>query len=70
MLEVYRSLVALRRAHPELRDPSLVDTRVEVSDDDRRVLLHRGPYVVDVDLDAERAEGRRGDEVVWSSDER
>jgi maltooligosyltrehalose trehalohydrolase len=70
VLEVYRSLVALRRAHPELRDPSLVDTRVEVSDDDRRVLLHRGPFVVDVDLDAERAEVRRGDEVVWSSDER
>jgi maltooligosyltrehalose trehalohydrolase len=70
VLETYRSLVALRRTHPELRSPWLADTVVEVSDDDRRVALHRGPFVVEVDLDAERAEVRRGDDVVWSSDAR
>lgn len=67
VLDTYRSLVALRRAHPELRDPSLADVRVETSDTDRHVLLHRGPFVVDADLRAERVEVRRGDEVLWSS---
>lgn len=67
VLETYRSLVALRREHPELRDPSLADVVVEVSDDDRRVVMHRGPFVVDVDLRAERVEVRRGDELVWTS---
>ncbi len=67
VLETYRALVALRRAHPELRDPSLADVVVETSDDDRHVVLHRGPFVVDVDLRAEGVEVRRGDHVLWSS---
>jgi maltooligosyltrehalose trehalohydrolase len=67
VLQTYRALVALRRTHPELRDPSLADVVVETSDDDRRVVLHRGPFVVGADLRAEVAEVRRGDEVLWSS---
>lgn len=67
VLATYRSLLALRREHPELRDPSLVDLVVETSDDDRRVVMHRGPFTVDVDLRAGRAEVRRGGDVVWST---
>jgi maltooligosyltrehalose trehalohydrolase len=67
VLETYRALVALRRAHPELRDPSLADVVVETSDDDRHVVMHRSGFVVDVDLRAEVVEVRRGDDVLWSS---
>ncbi|KQO39491.1 malto-oligosyltrehalose trehalohydrolase [Aeromicrobium sp. Leaf245] len=67
VLETYRSLVALRREHPELRDPSLADLVVEVSDDDRHVVMHRGPFRVEVDLDAARAVVLRDGDVVWAS---
>lgn len=67
VLDVHRSLVALRREHPELRDPSLADLAVTVSEDDRHLVMTRGPFRLHVDLDAQRAEVRRGDEVVWSS---
>ena len=42
MLETYRSLIALRRARPELADPRLDRFRVESADDGRVVVLHRG----------------------------
>lgn len=64
VLEAYRALVALRRQHPELRDASLADVRVEV--EGPRVRLHRGRFTVEVDRDAESVVVRRGDEVVWS----
>ena len=67
VLDTYRPLVALRREHPELRDPSLAELVVETSDDDRRLVLHRGPFRVHVDLDAEQVDVRRGDDLVWSS---
>ena len=46
MLEVYRTLIALRREHPELSDPSLGDLTVEVAADDSWLVLHRGRFRV------------------------
>lgn len=68
VLRAYRELIALRRAHPELRDPSLTD--LVVAQDGSRLVLHRGPFHVEVDLADERAVVSRGDEVVWSFSQR
>lgn len=46
MLEVYRSLIALRRQHPELSDPSLGDLTVDVAADDSWLVMHRGRFRV------------------------
>ncbi|MFS0884445.1 malto-oligosyltrehalose trehalohydrolase [Aeromicrobium sp. 179-A 4D2 NHS] len=46
MLEVYRSLIALRRQHPELSDPSLGDFTVDVAADDSWLVMHRGRFRV------------------------
>lgn len=64
VLDAYRALAALRRQHPELRDASLADVRVE--HDGPRLTMHRGPFAIDVDRDAESVVVRRGDETVWS----
>ncbi|MBB4931561.1 maltooligosyltrehalose trehalohydrolase [Lipingzhangella halophila] len=42
VLEAYRSLIALRRARPELADPRLHRFRVDAADDGRVLVLHRG----------------------------
>ena len=52
ILELHRSLIALRREHPELSDPSLTDFRVEVADDDSWLVMHRGRFQVRVDFAA------------------
>jgi len=52
ILELYRSLIALRREHPELSDPSLTDFSVEVADDDSWIVMHRGRFQVRVDFAA------------------
>ncbi len=64
MLEAYRALVALRRQHAELRDASLADVGVE--HDGPRLTLHRGPFAIHVDRDAESVQVRRCAETVWS----
>lgn len=46
MLEVYRALIALRRQHPELSDPSLSDLTVDVATDDSWLVMHRGRFRV------------------------
>ncbi|RYJ07319.1 MAG: malto-oligosyltrehalose trehalohydrolase, partial [Actinomycetales bacterium] len=51
VLEAYRALIALRREHAELRDPSFAS--LGVHDDGRRIELERGPFRVVVDLEAE-----------------
>ncbi|AWB92917.1 malto-oligosyltrehalose trehalohydrolase [Aeromicrobium chenweiae] len=56
VLETYRSLIALRREHPELSDPSLDGFRVEVADDDSWLVMHRGAWQVRVDFAAETYE--------------
>jgi maltooligosyltrehalose trehalohydrolase len=51
LLRWYRDLLALRKAHPELRDPRL--DRVDVTWQDRRLRLRRGGYDVLVNLTGE-----------------
>jgi maltooligosyltrehalose trehalohydrolase len=50
ILELHKSLIALRREFPELSDPSLADFRVEVADDDSWIVMHRGRFQVRVDF--------------------
>jgi maltooligosyltrehalose trehalohydrolase len=50
ILELHKSLIALRREHPELSDPSLENFSVEVADDDSWIVMHRGPFQVRVDF--------------------
>ncbi|MCW2831850.1 MAG: treZ, partial [Aeromicrobium sp.] len=60
MLDEYRSLIALRREHPELRDPSLDTFVVEVADNDSWLVMHRGSWRVRVDFVAETWEATSG----------
>ena len=50
LLRVYRELIALRRAWPELSDPWLDKVDVDFDDDARTVVLHRGRLRVAVNL--------------------
>ena len=50
MLETYARLIALRRQHPELSDPSLGELVVDVGPDDSWIVLHRGRLRVAVNL--------------------
>ena len=50
MLQWYRSLIALRKARPELTDPRMTQTRVDVDEDARTVFVHRGGLVIAVNL--------------------
>ncbi len=65
VLDAYRSLVALRRQHPELRDASLAAVEVD-HDGGPRLTMHRGPFMIEVDRDAESVVVRRGGETMWS----
>lgn len=55
LLDCYRSLIALRRAHPELTDPWLGNLRVEVDSNARWVVLHRGRITLVVNLASQPA---------------
>ncbi len=48
VLATYRALIALRRAHPELVDPSLTRFAVTAADDDAWLVMHRGDLRVAV----------------------
>jgi maltooligosyltrehalose trehalohydrolase len=48
LLEWYRALIALRRAHPEFTDPDL--TRVRVEAGDTWLIMHRGRFRVAANL--------------------
>jgi maltooligosyltrehalose trehalohydrolase len=50
MLELYRSLVALRRRLPQLTDPSFARTRCMVDEESRLFTMHRGEVVVVVNF--------------------
>jgi maltooligosyltrehalose trehalohydrolase len=50
LLRVYRELIALRRAWPELSDPWLDKVDVDFDEDSRTVVLHRGRLRVAVNL--------------------
>ena len=57
MLEWYRTLLRLRREHPELRDPDLHSVEVEILDDDT-LTMRRGP----ITITATRRAGGNGEE--------
>lgn len=50
----YKRLIALRRAHPDLSDPSLVGFQVDVGES--TIVMHRGSMQVRVDFAAESFE--------------
>src|SRR5579875_431991 len=53
MLELYRSLIALRHRHPELADPRLDRFTVESGPGQRWLVLHRGPLRLACNLSGE-----------------
>ena len=53
LLEVYRSLIALRRTEPELADPRLDRVRCDADPGARTLVLHRGSLRLVVNLAAE-----------------
>jgi maltooligosyltrehalose trehalohydrolase len=50
LLDWYRSLLALRRARPELTDPRLDRVRVSYDEEARWLLVHRGPLRIAANL--------------------
>ena len=56
LLAVHRSLLALRRAHPDLVDPDLSAVEVEWDDADRWMVIRRGTLRVVVNLSGEERE--------------
>ncbi len=53
LLAWYRLLLRLRREHPELGDPDLAAVRVRFDEEQRWLVVHRGPYRIAVNLGAE-----------------
>ena len=53
LLQVYRELIALRKAWPELSDPWLDEVEVATDDAARTVVLHRGRLRVACNLGTE-----------------
>ncbi|GAA0601607.1 malto-oligosyltrehalose trehalohydrolase [Kutzneria viridogrisea] len=66
-LAVYRELIALRRAHPELTDPRLDRLRVEFDESARWIVLHRGELRLACNLGAQPAVLPLTGEVLFSS---
>ena len=58
LLQVYRELIALRRAWPELSDPWLERVDVDFDEDARTVVLHRGRLRVATNLGSGPGEHR------------
>ena len=58
MLELYRSLIELRRTEPDLADPQLDLVEVSFDEDARWLLIRRGELFVAVNL-AEQAQWSR-----------
>ncbi|MDT0277835.1 malto-oligosyltrehalose trehalohydrolase [Blastococcus goldschmidtiae] len=72
LLAVHRSLLALRRAHPDLLDPDLTAVEVDWDDADRWLAVHRGSLRVVVNLADEPREidlDRSADEVLFATAE-
>ncbi len=55
VLRLYRELIALRRRHPELSDPRLDALTIDVDDQARTLVLHRGALRVVVNFGAQPA---------------
>ncbi|MFJ2822756.1 malto-oligosyltrehalose trehalohydrolase [Streptomyces toxytricini] len=72
LLEWYRTLVALRRTHPDLRDPDLAAVRVAYDEERRWLTFRRGDVRVVVNAGAEAATvalGRNGVRVLAAWEE-
>jgi maltooligosyltrehalose trehalohydrolase len=50
LLDLYRRLIALRAAEPDLRDPNLAAVRVDFDEDARWLVVHRGAFRVVANL--------------------
>jgi maltooligosyltrehalose trehalohydrolase len=54
MLQLYRTLIRLRRDEPSLADPALNRVEVEIDEDRKWVVVHRGPLRVVANLAGEQ----------------
>ncbi len=78
LLDAYRQLARLRRHHPDLTDPSLVNVMVDINEHDRTLLMRRGALLIAANLDddvrqvllADPAGAGRGDAAPTGRDER
>ena len=74
MLELYRRLIALRAAEPDLRSGDLMQVQVDVEDDAdtgaRWIVVHRGRFQVATNLSAEpRTVPTTAGEIVFTTDD-
>jgi len=70
LLELYRALIALRRATPDLTEPGFGDTAVVMSEDEGWLLLRRGRTEVALNFSAEaRRLPVRGGSVALATDD-
>ena len=60
VLATYRELIALRKARPELSDPWLDEVDVDVDDDARTIVVHRGGLRLAVNLGDDAGDVRPG----------
>lgn len=67
--DVYRELIALRRAEPDFADPWLDHLGVDYDEDQRWIVLRRGAFAVACNLDTEPVSVPVTGEVVSASDE-
>ncbi len=68
VLDLYRRLIALRAAEPDLRSGELSEVTVEFDDDERWLVVHRGAYRVAANLaDAAQRLPVEGGEVVLAT---
>jgi maltooligosyltrehalose trehalohydrolase len=67
--DVYRGLIALRRAEPDFADPWLDHLGVNYDEDQRWIVLRRGAFAVACNLSAEAVSVPVTGEVVSASDE-
>jgi maltooligosyltrehalose trehalohydrolase len=67
--EVYRGLIALRRAEPDFADPWLDHLSVDYDEDQRWIVLRRGAFAVACNLGTEAVSVPLTGEVVLASDE-
>lgn len=66
VLETYRRLIDLRRTEPDMADPWLDDLRVDVDEDARWLVMHRGSIAIACNLGTEDATVPVGGEVLFS----
>jgi maltooligosyltrehalose trehalohydrolase len=68
VLDLYRTLLALRAAEPDLRDGELAEVKVDFDDDARWLVVHRGRFRVAANLaEAEQSLAVQGGDVVLAT---